>query len=132
MILIDTSVWIDFLNGLETAQTRTVESLIQSREDICICGIVLTEILQGIKEKRAYEKTKAILSGLIFLPMERETFLFAATIYRTCRSRGITIRNSTDCMIAATCIQYGVRLLHHDKDFESIATQFDLDFVILA
>lgn len=54
MILIDTSVWIDFLNGLETAQTRTAESLIQSREDICICGIVLTEILQGIRENKAY------------------------------------------------------------------------------
>lgn len=64
--------------------------------------------------------------------MERETFPFAATIYRTCRSRGITIRNSTDCMIAATCLQYGVRLLHNDKDFESIATQFDLELVTLA
>jgi predicted nucleic acid-binding protein len=131
MILIDASVWIDFLNGLETAQTKAVESLVQSREDICTCGIVLTEVLQGIKEKKAYEKTKAILSELIFLPMEQETFLLAATIYRTCRSRGITIRNSTDCMIAATCIQHGVRLLHNDKDFDSIATQFDLEFVVL-
>ena len=129
MILIDTSVWIDFLNGLETAQTKAVESLVSSREDICTCGIVLTEVLQGIKEKKAYEKTKAILSELIFLPMAQETFLLAAAIYRACRSRGITIRNTTDCMIAATCIQHGVRLIHTDKDFDSIATQFDLEFV---
>lgn len=131
MILIDTSVWVDFLNGLETAQTKAVESLVKSREDICTCGIVLTEVLQGIKEKKAYEKTKAILSELIFLPMAQETFLLAATIYRTCRSKGITIRNSTDCMIAATCMQHGVRLLHNNKDFDSIATQFDFEFVVL-
>lgn len=131
MILIDTSVWVDFLNGLETAQTKAVESLVKSREDICTCGIVLTEVLQGIKEKKAYEKTKAILSELIFLPMAQETFLLAATIYRTCRSKSITIRNSTDCMIAATCMQHGVRLLHNNKDFDSIATQFDFEFVVL-
>lgn len=129
MILIDTSVWIDFLNGLETAHTKAIELLIESREDICICGIVLTEVLQGIKGKKAYEKTKSILSELILLPMTEETFLLAATIYRTCRSKGITIRNSTDCMIAATCIQHSARLLHNDKDFDSIAKQSDLEIV---
>ncbi|MBI2874241.1 MAG: PIN domain nuclease [Firmicutes bacterium] len=131
MILVDTSVWVDFLNGHETSHTRTVESLVQSREDICICGILLTELLQGIRENKAYENTKAVLSELLFLPMTRETFHLAATIYRTCRSRGITIRNSTDCMIAATCIQHGIPLLHNDQDFELIAAQFDLEFVVL-
>jgi predicted nucleic acid-binding protein len=126
MILIDTSVWIDFLIGRDTPKSRAVESLVESREDICICGIVLTEILQGIREKKEYNKTKAVLSELIFLPMTRETFLLAAKIYRTCRSEGITIRNSTDCMIAATCIQHGVGILHNDKDFDLINSHFKL------
>lgn len=126
MILVDTSVWIDFLIGRETPQAKAVELLISAREDICICGIVLTEVLQGIREERSYEITKAVLSELIFLPMVQETFCLAARIYRTCRVRGITITNSTDCMIAATCIEHNVRLLHNDRDFDSIGREFDL------
>ncbi|MFO8010821.1 MAG: PIN domain nuclease [Dehalococcoidia bacterium] len=129
MILIDTSVWIDFLTGRDTLQAGTVTSLVKGREDICICGILLTEVLQGIRVNKEHEKTKAILSELIFLPMTQEVFLLAASIYRTCRSRGITIRNATDCMIAATCIQHEVRLLHNDRDFDSISTQFSLQIV---
>jgi predicted nucleic acid-binding protein len=129
MILIDTSIWIDFLTGRDTPQSRAVESLVEKREDICICGIVLTEVLQGILEKKEYDRTKAVLSELIFLPMTQEVFLLAASIYRTCRSRGITIRNSTDCMIATTCIQHGVGLLHNDKDFDSISSQFSLKII---
>lgn len=126
MILIDTSVWIDFLTGRETAATRTLESLIHAREDLCICGLVLTEVLQGIRDAREYEKTRDILLELLFLPMDRETFLSAAMIYRSCRSQGITIRNSVDCLIAAACIQHGSQLLHSDKDFDRIASKFDL------
>jgi predicted nucleic acid-binding protein len=126
MILVDTSVWIDFLVGRDTPHVKSVESLIINREDICICGVVLTEVLQGIRDDKEYDNTKSIFSELIFLPMEEEAFLLAATIYRTCRSRGITIRNSIDCMIAATCIQHSVGLLHNDRDFDLIASQFDL------
>jgi predicted nucleic acid-binding protein len=129
MILIDTSVWIDFLGGRDTLHVKKVERLVESRKDICICGIVLTEVVQGIRENKEYERTKAFLSKLIFLPMIQETFFMAATIYRTCRSRGVTIRNATDCMIAATCIQHGVSLLHNDKDFDLIATQFNVQIV---
>ena len=129
MILIDTSVWIDFLLDRNTPHVRTVESLVEEREDICICGVVLTEVLQGIREEKEYEKTKSALSELIFLPMTQDTFYFAAEIYRTCRTQGITIRNSTDCMIAATCIQHGAKLIHNDKDFELIGSQFGLEIL---
>ena len=126
MILIDTSVWIDFLTDREIPNTDAVENLVSEREDICICGVVLSEVLQGIRKDKEYKKTKTILSELLFLPMTKETFYLSADIYRTCRSRGITIRNSIDCMIAATCIQHEARLLHNDKDFDLIASQFDL------
>ena len=76
MILIDTSVWIDFLAGHDTPQAKSVEASVESREDICICGIVLTEVLQGIHGNKEYDKTRAILSELIFLPMTQETFFW--------------------------------------------------------
>jgi predicted nucleic acid-binding protein len=129
MTLIDTSVWIDFLAGRDNPQVEAVETLVEGREDICICGVVLTEVLQGIRDDKEYEATKAVLSELVFLPMTPETFYMAAHIYRTCRSKGITIRNSTDCMIAAACLQHEASLLHNDKDFDLIGSQFDLQIV---
>jgi predicted nucleic acid-binding protein len=61
--------------------------------------------------------------------MDQSAFLLAANIYRTLRSRGITIRNSVDCMIAAVCIEHKADLLHNDKDFDYIADVFGLQVV---
>jgi len=129
MTLVDTTVWIDIFSGRNTAQVAMLESLIDKREDICLCGVILTEVLQGIRNDKEYKKTKSVLSDLIFFPMTYETFLLAANIYRTLRVKGVTIRNSVDCMIAAVCIENNVRLLHNDRDFDLIAQHFDLSFV---
>jgi len=129
MTLVDTTVWIDIFSGRKTAQVAMLESLIDKREDICLCGVILTEVLQGIRNDKEYKKTKSVLSDLIFFPMTYETFLLAANIYRTLRVKGVTIRNSVDCMIAAVCIENNVRLLHNDRDFDLIAQHFDLSFV---
>ena len=129
MTLVDTSVWIDVFSGRNTAQVAMLESLIEKREDICLCGVILTEVLQGITNDKQYKKTKSVLSDLIFFPMTYETFLLAANIYRTLRVKEVTIRNSVDCMIAAVCIENNVRLLHNDRDFDRIAEHFDLRVV---
>jgi len=129
MIIVDTSVWIDLFAGRDRRQVNVLESLVEARVDICLCGVILTEILQGIREEEEYTKTESILSNLIFLPMTRETFLLAARVYRDLRARGITIRNSVDCMIAAVCIENNVRLLHNDRDFDLIAANSDLQVV---
>jgi predicted nucleic acid-binding protein len=126
MTLVDTSVWIDFFAARNTAQVAALESSIDQREDLCLCGVILTEILQGIRDDKQYKQTESVLSNLIYLPMERSTFLLAANIYRGLRSRGITIRNSVDCMIAAVCIEHKAYLLHNDRDFDSIADVFGL------
>lgn len=126
MMLVDTSVWIDFFAARNTAQVAVLESFIDQREDLSLCGIVLTEVLQGIRDDKQYKQTESILTGLIFLPMEQSTFLLAANIYRTLRSRGFTIRNSVACMIAAVCIEHKTHLLHNDRDFDHIADVFDL------
>ena len=129
MTLVDTSVWIDVFSGRNTAQVAMLESLIEKREDICLCGVILTEVLQGITNDKQYKKTKSVLSDLIFFPMTYDTFLLAANIYRTLRVKGVTIRNSVDCMIASVCVENNVRLLHNDRDFDRIAEHFDLRVV---
>ena len=130
MTLVDTSVWIDFFLARKTPHVTMLESLIEQSEDLCLCGIILTEVLQGIRDDNQYKMTEAILSNLIFLPMNRNTFLSAANIYRFLRSQGITIRNSLDCMIAAACIEHDAQLLHKDRDFDHIANLFDLRVVV--
>ena len=131
MVLVDTTVWIDLFLGLTTPQVTTLELLITRREDICLCGVILTEVLQGIRDDEEQVKTQAIFSDLLYLPMTRETFLSAAHIYRSLRARGTTIRNSIDCMIAAVCIENKVALLHNDRDFDLISKHFDLKIVNL-
>jgi predicted nucleic acid-binding protein len=129
MILVDTSVWIDIFSGRNTAHVAMLESLMENREDICLYGVILTEILKGIRNDKEYKKTESVLSDLIFLPMNYETFLLSSNICRTLRVKGITIRNSVDCMIAAVCIENNVHLLHNDRDFDLITQYFDLRVV---
>jgi predicted nucleic acid-binding protein len=126
MTLVDTTVWIDLFAGRNITQVSMSESLVVKKEDICLCGVILTEILQGIRNEKEYSKTESVLSNLLYLPMERSTFLLAAKIYRTLRSKGITIRNSVDCMIAAVCVENRITIMHNDKDFYLIAKEFDL------
>lgn len=92
-------------------------------------GVVLTEVLQGIRDDKQHKQTESALSSLIHLPLDRSTFLHAANIYRTLSSRGITIRNSVACMIAAVCIEHETDLLHNDRDFDRIAGVSDLQVV---
>ncbi|HIJ64318.1 MAG TPA: PIN domain nuclease [Candidatus Hydrogenedentes bacterium] len=117
MILVDTSTWIDFFAKRRSPHVETLISSIKDSEDICICGIILTEILQGIRDDTQHRKTKTYLGELIFLPMTYPTFVKSADIYRSLRRKGITVRKPVDCMIAAVAIEHEVSLLHNDKDF---------------
>ena len=127
MTVVDTSVWIDLFAGRDRPHVTVLESLIERREDICICGVILAEALQGIRDDKEYSEAESMLAHLIFLPMTRETFLLAANIYRNLRLRGITIRNSVDCMIAAVCIEHKAALLHNDRDFDLIGAHSELE-----
>jgi predicted nucleic acid-binding protein len=120
MILVDTSVWIDFFNGKSTLQVEKLETFINEGENLCICGVILTEILQGIRDNNQHFKTKSYLEHLIFLPMNYSTFIKAAEIFRYLRKRGIAIRKPIDCMIAAVVIENKIPLLHTDRDFDNI------------
>ena len=129
MVLVDTSVWIDFFRGKSTREVRKLERLLREGADICVCGVILTEIMQGIRDDSDYRKTKAIVDAFLFLPMNRQTFLHAADMYRLLRRKGVTIRKSVDCMIAAVSIDHDVPLLHRDRDFDPMEKHCGLKVV---
>ena len=118
MILVDSSAWIDFFRSQDLPHVIRLKSLIQENEELAICGVIMTEILQGIRDENQYKMTKTRLETLIFLPMTHTTYITAANIYRTLRSRGLIIRQSIDCMIASVALENNAFLLHNDRDFD--------------
>ncbi|MGR3293130.1 MAG: type II toxin-antitoxin system VapC family toxin [Candidatus Scalindua sp.] len=126
MILVDTSVWIDYFVSKPFSHVGLFEKLILDDEDICICGIVLTEILQGIRNDKEFNKTRKLLEILVFLPMSCTTYIKSAQLYRTLRKNGITIKRVMDCLIATIAIENDIPILHNDKDFLLIESQSKL------
>ncbi|MFO7890995.1 MAG: PIN domain nuclease [bacterium] len=126
MILVDTTVWIDLFAGKKETHITQLTDAINNKEDICICGLIITEVLQGIKNDKDFKKTQEILNDLIYLPASQNTYIQAAQIYRLCRKKGITIRKPIDCIIASICIENTVYILHNDRDFDHIAKHFPL------
>ena len=118
MILVDTSVWIEFLNGSLGSRVSEKELL-----NFATCGPVVQEVLQGLGHDPASEAFREGLLALPILsdPLPNAAFLSAAEIYRLGRAKGYTIRSSTDCLVAAIAIDNGVPVWHKDRDFESIA-----------
>lgn len=117
----DTSIWIDFLTGTASPHRRALHRLIEEEEEISITGIILTEILQGIKSDHDFNMLREyLLEFPLYSPQGTETYLHAAWIYRRCRSHGKTVRKTIDCVIAAICIESNLLLFHKDKDFDII------------
>ena len=127
MMLVDTSVWIDFFRGSDTPQSDRLEQALRDRADLALCGIILTETLQGIRDDAQYRRVRDYLQPLILLPMREPVFVRAAQLYRHLRAQGITIRKTNDCIIAATAIIHAVPLLHHDRDFDQLQRHSTLE-----
>lgn len=127
MILVDTSVWIDFFNGMDSKEKDQLRQLIINHEQIALTDVILTEILQGIRNEHQYERVKNTLLQLNILhAVLVKTYIHAAEIYRSCRSKGFTVRKTNDCLIAAVAIESNCLLLHKDKDFAAIAQCVEL------
>jgi len=122
LILVDTSVWIDFFRGTKSKHRVVLHRLIEEEEDICIADIILMEILQGIKSDKDFRQVK---DYLLFFPIyalkNTDSYIEAAQIYRLCRERGLTIRRPLDCIIARIALENDLVLFHKDRDFETIA-----------
>ena len=118
MIFVDTSVWIDYFNGVKSWQTDYLDDLL-GREPIMTGDIVLAEVLQGFREDRDFRQADRLLSSLPYLDMlGRDMALKSARNYRVLRKKGITVRKTIDVMIATFCIEHGLTLLHDDRDFD--------------
>jgi predicted nucleic acid-binding protein len=121
MILVDTSVWIDFLIGANSTERRVLHALIENEEEICTTGIILTEILQGIREENQYQTTgKYLLEFPVYVPKGIATYTEAASIFRSCRKKGKTVRSTVDCLIAAICMENDLFIFHKDRDYDII------------
>jgi predicted nucleic acid-binding protein len=121
LILVDTSVWIEFFKDTKGPETRFLIRAIEDEEDLCTCGPVLQEVLQGIRIDADHARVREYLSSLVYLPVGRATYLDAAALYRRARKKGETVRKPVDCVIASCAISQSVFLLERDGDFDSIA-----------
>ena len=127
MIVVDTTVWIDFLGARGTAFDRHLAELLEDDAPIALVDIVYGEILQGIRDEDAYQRTRrSLLAHPILRQRSLATFETAANLYRAARRRGLTVRRSVDCLIAATCLETGAELYHNDRDFDALARVSDL------
>jgi len=126
MILVDTSVWIDYFNGQETEKTNTLDSALIDGT-VAIGDIIFLEILQGFKHDKDYKRAKNTLSSLDQYEMFGRTMVTkCANNYRTLRKKGITIRKTTDIIIATFCIDNKLPLLYSDRDFEPFSRYLNL------
>ncbi len=132
MILVDSSVWVDFFNGSEKRAVHVLEDFIEAEEELRLSDIIVTEVLQGFKKNADFESASRHLRLFpIYSLQGLDSYIEAAQIYRKCRRRGITIRKTIDCMIAQTAIENGLTLLHDDADFDRIASIFPLKILLL-
>ena len=117
MILVDTSVWIDYFKGLDTQETNLLD-LALGKNDVAIGDLILLEILQGFRADKDYKTAKEHLLALHqFNMLTTDLALIAAENYRELRKHGITIRKSADVIIATFCIENQLPLLFADRDF---------------
>jgi predicted nucleic acid-binding protein len=126
MILVDSSVWIDYFNGKRSWQTDLLDHML-SNVPIIMGDLILTEVLQGFKSDKDYETAKNYLNELPFRQMGGyNVAIQSAQNYRQLRKAGVTVRKTIDIIIATFCIVEGLTLLHDDRDFNPIASHFPL------
>ncbi len=126
MILVDTSVWIDYFNGNESEKTEILDAALD-KDTVAIGDIIFLEILQGFRHDRDFDRAKNTLSVLDHYDMLGSSMVLkCANNYRTLRRKGITIRKTTDIIIATFCIENKLPLLHSDRDFIPFEKHLDL------
>ncbi len=123
MLVVDSSVWIDFFVDRPTAACDALDRLLaDGHTRLVVPDLVLYEVLRGFRDERALRQARLLLQTLSVEPCGGEDIaLAAAEHYRLLRARGITVRSSIDVMIAAFCIERDYLLLHSDRDFDAIA-----------
>lgn len=123
MLLVDTSAWIEYLRGTDTATTHEMRVLLRTRApELATTEPVVMEILAGAKDEAALRRLEALTNGLPLLSVNsHRDYHDAAALYRAARRRGRTVRKLVDCLIAAVAIRTDATLVHQDSDFDVIA-----------
>ena len=128
MIVVDSSVWIDYFNGAETPEVDELVALVD-RQPIIVGDLILAEVLQGFRDRREAETARRGLSGFFFHAMVgRDIALASARNYRKLRARGVTVK-TVDMLIATFCMEHGHRLLHSDRDFDLMERHLNLQVI---
>jgi predicted nucleic acid-binding protein len=126
VILIDTSVWVDYFNGQETPQTSLLDDLL-GNEPLAIGDLILAELLQGFRSDADFHTARELLTALtIYELLGVENAIGSAQHYRLLRARGVTVRKTTDVIIATFCIRRSYPLLFSDRDFLPFVEQLGL------
>ena len=123
MILVDTSVLIDFFKGNSNRAVRDLKEILKRQIPFCISYVIYQEVLQGAKNKKEFDLLNEYLSTQYFFnPLNQVTsYANAAAIYYKWRKNGITVRSTIDCLIAQTALEHKLILLHNDRDFTVMA-----------
>ncbi len=126
MILVDSSVWIDYFQGTITAQTELLDKLLGQRP-LAIGDLILTEVLQGFEDERDFNEARRLLTSLMVVQLGGQGIAIqAGKNFRALRRLGVTVRKTIDTVIATRCIESGYDLLHSDRDFDPFAKHLGL------
>lgn len=117
MVIVDTTVWVDYLHGTRNQETEWLDREV-GRQEIGLTDLILCEVLQGVRGDDEYRRVRMLLSEFELFETGGEEFCIAAAEnYRKLRKRGRTVRKTIDCLIATFCVRNGHSLLHRDNDF---------------
>ncbi len=130
MIIVDTSVWVDYFNGKLSEETDSLDTMLGNQE-ILLGDLILTEILQGFLEDRLFREAQNMLESFPVVAMLGIQFSIKSAVnYRTLRKRGVTVRKTIDVMIGTYCIEKHIPLLYSDRDFDPMVRHLGLQSVL--
>jgi predicted nucleic acid-binding protein len=126
VIVVDSSVWIDFLNGRDAPHVKRLDAIIGT-DEVIVGDLMLCEVLQGLDDERTAREVEALLRRFEIVHMAGDAIAVAAAgNYRSLRRRGITVRKTIDLLIGTWCIENRRPLLHNDSDFHPMARYLGL------
>ena len=126
MIIVDSSVWIDYFSGADTSQAETLDSVLGIKP-VAIGDLILTEVLQGFRHDKDYKTARKVFEDVtIFDMLGTQMAIKSAENFRALRKKGITVRKTADVIIATFCIEQKLPLLFSDKDFKPFVKHLGL------
>jgi predicted nucleic acid-binding protein len=129
VVIVDTTVWIDYFRDVSNAEVQWLEAELERRR-LGMIDIILCEVLQGVPDERTFDSVFAELSRCEIFPTGGTEFAVAAARkFRILRQRGHTVRRTIDCLIATFCIMEGHSLLHRDRDFDPFEKSLGLSVI---